>query len=96
MAEVADVTDISGENQFELTVDGHTAMLVYRIDGNSLVLIHTEVPDELAGQGIGGTLVRAAIERSTRDGLTIVPRCPFARRWLERHPDEIGGVGIDW
>jgi len=25
-----------------------------------------------------------------------VPRCPFARGWLERHPAEAGKVPIDW
>jgi hypothetical protein len=25
-----------------------------------------------------------------------VPLCPFARSWLEKHPDEIGAVSIDW
>lgn len=41
-------------------------------------------------------LVKAAVDRAVRDGLTIVPRCPFARRWLERHPDEAAGALIDW
>jgi len=25
-----------------------------------------------------------------------VPLCPFARSWLERHPDEASAVPIDW
>ena len=29
-------------------------------------------------------------------GLTIVPLCPFARSWLERHPDAAATVAIDW
>jgi predicted GNAT family acetyltransferase len=40
--------------------------------------------------------VTAAIERAERDGLTIVPLCPFARSWLERHPDVAARVKIDW
>ncbi|MBF6555593.1 MAG: N-acetyltransferase [Acidimicrobiales bacterium] len=47
-----------------------------------MVLIHTEVPEELAGHGVGGRLVRASLDRAAREGLTIVPLCPFARRWL--------------
>ena len=50
-----------------------------------LILVHTEVPEHLAGRGIGGSLVRAALDRAASDHLTIVPRCPFARRWLKNH-----------
>jgi hypothetical protein len=28
--------------------------------------------------------------------MTVVPLCPFARDWLERHPAEAGEVPIDW
>ena len=75
------------EHRFELTRDGHTAELVYRNDGDQLVLVHTEVPDELGGQGIGGQLVRAALETARRRHLTVVPVCEFARGWIESHPD---------
>ena len=90
------VTDNAAEHRFELTVDGHLAELVYRLEGDRLRLVHTEVPDELEGQGLGGVLVRAAIDRAERDGLTIIPRCEFARGWLEKHPDEAARVTIDW
>jgi hypothetical protein len=93
---VSDVIDLPEQGRFELDADGHVAELAYRVVGDRLVLIHTEVPVALGGRGIGGRLVRAAVERAAADGLTIVPRCPFARRWLERHPDEAGTVPVDW
>ena len=61
-----------------------------------LTLIHTEVPDVLGGHGVGGQLVRTAIERASAEHLTVVPWCPFARRWLHEHPDVAAGVDIDW
>ena len=42
------------------------------------MLVHTEVPDELEGHGIGGVLVRTAIDSRPRENLVVVPRCPFA------------------
>jgi predicted GNAT family acetyltransferase len=60
------------------------------------VLVHTAVPPELEGQGIGGTLVRAALERAASEGLTVVPLCPFARGWLQRHPEAASQVVVDW
>ena len=96
MSEVTDVIDNTAESRFELTEDGHLAELVYKTARGRLVLIHTGVPDELGGRGLGGVLVKAALERARREDLTVVPLCPFARRWLERHRDEIGDVTIDW
>jgi predicted GNAT family acetyltransferase len=72
------------------------AELVYAEQPGRLVLIHTGVPDSLAHHGIGGLLVRAAIERADREALTVVPWCPFARKWLREHPDEAATVDIDW
>ena len=92
----AEFIDDPGASQFGLRADGWLAELVYRIRGDRLVLIHTEVPLELEGRGIGGRLVTAAVDRAMRDGLTLVPLCPFARGWLERHPEAASRAVIDW
>lgn len=91
-----DVIDSRQHGRFELTVDGRLSELRYQRGDGTLRLVHTEVPDALGGQGIGGRLVRAAVDAAARDGLTIVPRCPFARDWLERHPDEAARATIAW
>ena len=90
------VVDRPDEGRFLLEIDGQVAELVYLVEGTYLVLIHTEVPEALERRGLGGALVRAALDRAARDGLTVVPLCPFARRWLERHPDDAARVPIDW
>ncbi|MEY2404789.1 MAG: uncharacterized protein QOD38_2340 [Acidimicrobiaceae bacterium] len=92
---MSDVVDNPAEERFELTEEGQLAELVYHLHGDRLTLIHTEVPDALGGRGLGGVLVKAALDRARRDHLTIVPSCPFARRWLEKHPDATAGITID-
>jgi len=82
--------------RFELALPEGTAALAFVRDGDRLLLVHTEVPDELEGRGVGGQLVRAAVDQAVADGLTIVPRCPFAREWLRRHPDVAEAARIDW
>jgi len=94
--DVPQVTDNQAESRFELRADGHLAELDYRLNGKRLVLIHTETPVELEGRGFGGRLVAAAVDRAAREGLTVVPLCPFARGWLERHADEAAKATIDW
>jgi len=89
------VVDNPAAGRFELTVDGHLSELVYRVNGKRLVLIHTGVPEELEGRGLGGQLVRAALEKARAENLTVVPRCPFATEWLHRHPDAAMGIEVE-
>ncbi len=92
----AQITDNTARSRLEARLGGQLAELTYRRVGKRLVLVHTGVPDELAGHGVGGALVLAAIGMAVTDGLTVVPLCPFARSWLERHPDEAARVTVDW
>ena len=96
VSDAQQVTDNQSESRFELRVDGLLAELPYRRNGKRLVLIHTEVPEQLEGRGLGGALVTAAVDRAAREGLAVVPLCPFARGWLQRHPDVAGRADIDW
>jgi predicted GNAT family acetyltransferase len=91
-----EITDNSDDSQFEARANGAVAELIYRRRADRLVLVHTEVPDELNGRGVGGRLVQAAVARAASEGLIVVPLCPFARSWLERHPDAAAAVTIDW
>lgn len=81
--------------RIERTVGDLVAFLTYRVDGDRLVILHTEVPDALGGHGLGGELVTEAVELARSRGLRIVPRCPFARRWLSEHRDAAGDVQVE-
>jgi len=96
MTESVAVADDQEQSRFLADVDGEAAELIYRVRAGRLVLVHTGVPDALSGRGIGGQLVLAAIDKAKGEGLTVVPLCPFARGWLERHPDAASQVPIDW
>jgi uncharacterized protein len=96
MTRPPEVTDNSAQTRFELRIGNALAELVYRRRADRLVLVHTQVPEELAGRGIGGQLVQAALARAAAEDLTLVPLCPFARSWLQRHPDAAAGIRIDW
>jgi predicted GNAT family acetyltransferase len=81
--------------RFEYSSGGHTAALTYALSGGRMILLHTGVPAEMEGGGIGGKLVTAAVEYAASKGLTVVPACPFASSWLDRHPDVAALVPID-
>jgi uncharacterized protein len=90
------LVDVPAESRFVATLDGTVAELVYRVEDGRLVLVHTGVPEELEGHGLGGRLVRAALDKAVREQRTLVPLCPFARRWLREHPDDAHQVPVDW
>ena len=90
------VVDDADTERLVLALDGAEAEMEYRTVGGRMVITHTGVPDELGGRGLGGVLVRRAVRKALAEDLTIAPWCPFARRWLEQHPDDVGGVAIDW
>jgi hypothetical protein len=98
MAEAESLPEIVDERdeRFVLEADGAVAELDYEVEGNRLILVHTQVPEELGGRGIAGRLVAAGVQRARRDGLTIAPWCPYARRWLRDHADQTDGITIDW
>jgi predicted GNAT family acetyltransferase len=82
---IIEVSDNQAENRFEAHVGGKTAFLVYRRMPGRLVLVHTEVPTEFEGHGIGSKLVRAGIEFAREHALTVVPVCPFVIDYIRRH-----------
>jgi predicted GNAT family acetyltransferase len=92
---VVAVRDDPDNHRLVIEEDGAIAELVYHLHNGRLVIVHTGVPDQLGGRGIGGLLVRAAVERAAEEHLTVVPQCPFARSWLERNPDVAATVTVD-
>jgi predicted GNAT family acetyltransferase len=73
--------------QFTVTENGGTAELAYRMAGDHIVFLHTGVPTELEGRGIGSALAKAGLEYAQQHELKVVPLCPFVRSYIERKPE---------
>jgi predicted GNAT family acetyltransferase len=91
---MADVVDNPALSRLEIVEDAGIAVLEYRIVEDRLALIHTGVPKQFEGMGYGSALVKAAIERARAEQLTIIPYCPYARAWIEGHPEAVEGVSV--
>ena len=89
------VVDDAEHGRFLLRDGDSEAELIYHTRPGRLILVHTEVPDALGERGIGGHLVQAALDRAAATGETVVPMCPFARNWLQKHPEAMRGVTVE-
>jgi predicted GNAT family acetyltransferase len=75
------------ENQYEFHIGTFVAKIEYIRKGNRIYLTHTEVPAELEGQGIASDLVKKVLADIQQKELKVVPLCPFADKYIKRHPE---------
>ena len=52
---------------------------------DKIIIDHTGVKPEYEGRGVGGALVKAALDYAKAEGIKVIPLCPFAKRYVERH-----------
>ena len=87
--EPALVSDSSERSRFEITLDDRVVgFAAYRRRPGGIVFTHTEIDDAYQGRGLGGTLIRGALEAAASEGLRITARCPFVADYVRRHPGE--------
>ena len=84
---MSEVRDNPAASRFETTGGGGTAFVEYRRAGERIVLLHTEVPEALSGQGVGSKLARGTLDVLRAEGAKVVPRCEFVAAYVERHPE---------
>lgn len=82
-----DVRDNAAEGRYELMVEGHLAAAYYKKDGNVVTFVHTEVPKELGGKGVGSRLVKGALEQVRAQNLKVVAQCPFVKGYIDKHAE---------
>ena len=83
----SNVRDNTERNRFELDADGHIAFSNYKRADGVLTILHTEVPKALEGHGIGSALIRGVLDIARSQRLKVIALCPFAKSYLERHPE---------
>jgi uncharacterized protein len=82
-----EVRDNKDRHRFELAVDGRIAFSQYKLAPGTITFLHTEVPKELEGHGIGSRLVRGELEAARVQGLKVVAKCPFVAAYIKKHAE---------
>jgi predicted GNAT family acetyltransferase len=79
------VQDNPEAKRFEAHLEGQLAVAEYHLGNDIITFTHTEVPEALEGKGVGGELVKAALEAARERELKVVPLCPFVANYIRRH-----------
>ena len=80
------ITDNVAKERFELAVGREVAIAAYEREGDVMVFTHTEVPQDLEGQGVGTRLIAGALADVRARHLKIAPACSFVRAYVAAHP----------
>jgi len=73
--------------RFEIPLEGSIAVLDYQIQGDTMVITHTEVPPALRGRGLAEILVRAALAWAGERRLKVDPQCSYVSSFIGKHPE---------
>jgi predicted GNAT family acetyltransferase len=83
-----DVRDNPDRSRYELFVDGEIVGIAdYRVDGDVIVIPHTEIDRAKRGNGLGAELVRGTLDDIRASGRTVVPQCWYVAEFISEHPD---------
>ncbi|WP_246174985.1 GNAT family N-acetyltransferase [Bradyrhizobium paxllaeri] len=84
----SDIRDSPAMSRFEMPLgDSALAVAYYKVEDGRVVLLHTEVPQELSGLGYGSTLAHGVFEALRSDGKRVIAKCPFMSSYVARHPE---------
>ena len=83
------VTDNPEKSRFEAHLGGRLAGYAeYQQSDSVITFTHTIVKDGFAGQGVGGRLVRAALDTvAASEGLRVIAQCSFVAAFIDKHPE---------
>jgi len=81
--------------RFELYINGLRALLTYHLSPDRIVLLHTEVPQSLEGQGLAAKLTRFALDFAREKHLCVVPLCPYVSSFIRKHTEYQNLVSLE-
>ena len=88
MAEDYKLIDNEEKHRYEFQIDDKIAEIDYiKSNNGEIYLVHTEVPASLGGKGVGSQLAEKVLSDIERQGLRLVPLCPFVAGYIHKHPE---------
>jgi predicted GNAT family acetyltransferase len=75
-----------------LDKEEQVAEMVVSIAGDMLTVYHTEVLPKAEGKGLAKQLLFAMVDHARKNGLKVIPLCPYVHAQFKRHPDDYADV----
>lgn len=77
-----------------ITLDKQLAgEMTFTKSNDTLIIIdHTGVEPAFEGQGVGKQLAKYAINYIREKGWKVIPLCPFAKGYFQKHTDEVKDI----
>ncbi len=83
------VRDAPDRKRFELEHAGVVAFVTYRTRDGVVSLLHTEVPPEHEGLGLGSALILGTLRLIRARGEQVLPFCPFVHAYIRQHGEHL-------
>ena len=87
-----EIVDNAAMHRFEMAIKDDIAVAYYQELDGRIVLLHTEVPQQLSGQGIGSRLAHAVFETLKARGRRVIAKCPFMSTYATKHPEYLAMI----
>ena len=72
--------------------DKQLGEMVISISGKDLTVYHTEVLPEAEGKGLAKNLLSAMVEYARKNGLQVIPLCPYVFAQFQRHAEAYADI----
>jgi predicted GNAT family acetyltransferase len=89
MSEIELKLESNGKGAFVIEQGSErVAEMAIGISGDNLTVYHTEVSEQLKGQGIASKLLSTMVEYARTHKLKVITLCPYVSAQFKRHPDQ--------
>lgn len=87
-ASSTEVRHDADQGRYAVLVDGQVAGFTEaRVDGDVVVLPHTEIDEAFEGRGLASTLVRFALDDLRSQGKKVDPQCSYIKKYIAKHDE---------
>lgn len=75
------------QQRYEAEISGRLAVIEYEQGPERILIMHTEVPQELEGHGIAAKMAQFALDDARARHLAVVPLCPYVASYIRQHQE---------
>ncbi len=76
-------------SRFEIYSDGELAGFAeFKVSNQMISYTHTEIDPKFGGQGLGGQLIKAALDEALEQNLEVAPYCSCVSAYIKKNSEK--------